>query len=81
MACMPSVCPFTQLSPLFPSKQNAQVNSLLVNLATVLLQKVKLLVFETANRDDRSATISQLFDERLRNLFRGAGHDACMERA
>jgi hypothetical protein len=52
---------------------------LLLDLGTVLLQKVKLLVVRRANGNDHPATISQLPDERLRDLIRGACYDDRIE--
>ena len=52
---------------------------MLLDLGTVLLQKVELLVVRRADGNDHPATISQLCDERLRDLIRGAGHDDGIE--
>ena len=52
---------------------------MLFDLGTVLLQKVKLLVVRRADGNDHPATISQLLDERLRDLVRGARYDDRIE--
>src|SRR6516162_641500 len=54
-------------------------NSLLLYLRTVLLQKVKLLVFQSTDGNDHPAAIPQLFDKRLGDVIWGAGHDNGIE--
>ena len=66
------------MGPFHRNKTHRQP-SLLLDLGTVLLQKIQLLVVRRTNGNDHPATISQLSDERLRDLIRGAGHDDGIE--
>ena len=63
----------------FQRNKTLRQHGLLLDLRTMLLQKVKLLVVRRANGNDHPATISQLSEERLRDLIRRAGHDDGIE--